>query len=219
MTKFTENYILIKNSLKVYYGKIKWRKKMDILDELIFTVLTQNTSDLNAEKSFGNLKLVYKSWEEIIISPNPKLEKTIRSGGLAKQKSERIKKILSEIYTRLGKFDLSILKTMPYDEVKNWLISLPGVGPKTTAVVMSFALQLPAFPVDTHVHRISKRLGFISNKTSAEKAHILMEKLVPPQDKFSFHILLITHGRSICKAINPKCSLCPISIYCPSANL
>jgi len=194
-------------------------KKMDILDELIFTVLTQNTSDLNAEKSFGNLKLVYKSWEEIIISPNPKLEKTIRSGGLAKQKSERIKKILSEIYTRLGKFDLSILKTMPYDEVKNWLISLPGVGPKTTAVVMSFALQLPAFPVDTHVHRISKRLGFISNKTSAEKAHILMEKLVPPQDKFSFHILLITHGRSICKAINPKCSLCPISIYCPSANL
>lgn len=192
---------------------------MDILDELIFTVLTQNTSDINAEKSFGNLKLVYKSWEEIITSPNLKLEKTIRSGGLAKQKSERIKKILSEIYTRLEKFDLSILKTMSYDEVKNWLISLPGVGPKTTAVVMSFALQLPAFPVDTHIHRISKRLGFIKNKTSAEKAHIIMEKLVPPQDKFYFHILLITHGRKICKAINPKCSSCPISLYCPSANL
>jgi endonuclease-3 len=192
---------------------------MDILDELIFTVLTQNTSDINAEKSFGNLKLVYKSWEEIITSPNHKLEKTIRSGGLAKQKSERIKKILSEIYTRLEKFDLSILKTMSYDEVKNWLISLPGVGPKTTAVVMSFALQLPAFPVDTHIHRISKRLGFIKNKTSAEKAHIIMEKLVPPQDKFYFHILLITHGRKICKAINPKCSSCPISLYCPSANL
>ena len=106
---------------------------------------------------------------------------------------------------------------MSYDEVKNWLISLPGVGPKTTAVVMSFALQLPAFPVDTHIHRISKRLGF--NKTSAEKAHIIMEKLVPPQDKFYFHILLITHGRKICKAINPKCSSCPISLYCPSANL
>ena len=192
---------------------------MDILDELIFTVLTQNTSDINAEKSFGNLKLAYKSWEEIITSPNLKLEKTIRSGGLAKQKSERIKKILSEIYTRLEKFDLSILKTMSYDEVKNWLISLPGVGPKTTAVVMSFALQLPAFPVDTHIHRISKRLGFIKNKTSAEKAHIIMEKLVPPQDKFYFHILLITHGRKICKAINPKCSSCPISLYCPSANL
>ena len=218
-THFTENYIPIKNSLKIYYGKVKWRKKMDILDELIFTVLTQNTSDINAEKSFGNLKLAYKSWEEIITSPNLKLEKTIRSGGLAKQKSERIKKILSEIYTRLEKFDLSILKTMSYDEVKNWLISLPGVGPKTTAVVMSFALQLPAFPVDTHIHRISKRLGFIKNKTSAEKAHIIMEKLVPPQDKFYFHILLITHGRKICKAINPKCSSCPISLYCPSANL
>ena len=108
---------------------------------------------------------------------------------------------------------------MPFNEVKEWLITLPGVGPKTAAVVMSFALKLPAFPVDTHIHRISKRLGYINQNTSAEKAHEIMENIILPEDRFDFHILLITHGRKICKANNPKCSICPLTSYCPSVVL
>lgn len=213
------NYHKIKNLLKKQYGNIEWREEMETLDELIFTVLTQNTSDLNAEKAFKNLKSTYNNWDEIVESTNEKLETIIRIGGLGKQKSIRIKKILKEIYLRTGGYDLTILKNMSFNEVKEWLISLPGVGPKTTAVVMSFALKLPAFPVDTHIHRISKRLGYIDQNTSAEKAHEIMENIIHPKDRFDFHILLITHGRKICKANNPKCYICPLTSYCPSVTL
>jgi len=213
------NYQKIKKLLDKQYGDIEWRDEMETLDELIFTVLTQNTSDINAEKAFKNLKSRYINWNEIVESTDEKLETIIRIGGLGKQKSIRIKKILKEIYLRTGGYDLSILKDMPFNEVKEWLITLPGVGPKTAAVVMSFALKLPAFPVDTHIHRISKRLGYINQNTSAEKAHEIMENIILPEDRFDFHILLITHGRKICKANNPKCSICPLTSYCPSVVL
>ena len=213
------NYQKIKKILDKQYGDIEWRDEMETLDELIFTVLTQNTSDINAEKAFKNLKSRYINWNEIVESTDEKLETIIRIGGLGKQKSIRIKKILKEIYLRTGGYDLSILKDMPFNEVKEWLITLPGVGPKTAAVVMSFALKLPAFPVDTHIHRISKRLGYIDQNTSAEKAHEIMENIILPKDRFNFHILLITHGRKICKANNPKCYICPLTSYCPSVVL
>ena len=213
------NYHKIKKLLNKQYGDIEWRDEMETLDELIFTVLTQNTSDINAEKAFKNLKSRYINWNEIVESTDEKLETIIRIGGLGKQKSIRIKKILKEIYLRTGGYDLSILKDMPFNEVKEWLITLPGVGPKTAAVVMSFALKLPAFPVDTHIHRISKRLGYIDQNTSAEKAHEIMENIILPKDRFNFHILLITHGRKICKANNPKCYICPLTSYCPSVVL
>ena len=213
------NYQKIKKLLDKQYGDIEWRDEMETLDELIFTVLTQNTSDINAEKAFKNLKSRYINWNEIVESTDEKLETIIRIGGLGKQKSIRIKKILKEIYLRTGGYDLSILKDMPFNEVKEWLITLPGVGPKTAAVVMSFALKLPAFPVDTHIHRISKRLGYIDQNTSAEKAHEIMENIILPKDRFNFHILLITHGRKICKANNPKCYICPLTSYCPSVVL
>ena len=213
------NYQKIKKLLDKQYGDIEWRDEMETLDELIFTVLTQNTSDINAEKAFKNLKSRYINWNEIVESTDEKLETIIRIGGLGKQKSIRIKKILKEIYLRTGGYDLSILKDMPFNEVKEWLITLPGVGPKTAAVVMSFALKLPAFPVDTHIHRISKRLGYIDQNTSAEKAHEIMENIILPKDRFNFHILLITHGRKICKPNNPKCYICPLTSYCPSVVL
>ena len=213
------NYQKIKKLLDKQYGDIEWRDEMETLDELIFTVLTQNTSDINAEKAFKNLKSRYINWDEIVESTDEQLERIIRIGGLGKQKSIRIKKILKEIYLRTGGYDLSILKDMPFNEVKEWLITLPGVGPKTAAVVMSFALKLPAFPVDTHIHRISKRLGYIDQNTSAEKAHEIMENIILPKDRFNFHILLITHGRKICKANNPKCYICPLTSYCPSVVL
>ena len=213
------NYHKVKNLLYMQYGDLKWRDEMETLDELIFTVLTQNTSDINAEKAFKNLKSRYINWDEIAKSTDEKLERIIRIGGLGKQKSIRIKKILKEIYLRTGGYNLSILKDMTFNEVKEWLITLPGVGPKTAAVVMSFALKLPAFPVDTHIHRISKRLGYINQNTSAEKAHEIMENIILPEDRFDFHILLITHGRKICKANNPKCSICPLTSYCPSVVL
>ena len=125
------NYHKIKNLLNKQYGDIEWRDEMETLDELIFTVLTQNTSDINAEKAFKNLKSRYINWNEIVESTDEQLERIIRIGGLGKQKSIRIKKILKEIYLRTGGYDLSILKDMPFNEVKEWLITLPGVGPKT----------------------------------------------------------------------------------------
>jgi len=210
-------YRTVLRCLQKHYGAIDWRPKMEILDELIFTVLTQHTSDLNAEKAFKNLKSVYPNWTDVVETRNEELEATIKRGGLANQKALRIKSILFEIRARLSNFNLDVLKDMGIDDVREWLISLPGVGPKTAAVVMSFALDLPAFPVDTHVHRVSRRLGFITSKTTPDKAHPIMEKLIAPTDRFKFHILLINHGRRTCKARNPLCDKCPIVTNCPSA--
>ncbi|MBU88554.1 MAG: endonuclease III [SAR202 cluster bacterium] len=210
-------YRTVLRQLQKHYGAIDWRPKMGILDELIFTVLTQHTSDLNAEKAFKKLKSVYPNWTDVVETGNKELEATIKHGGLANQKALRIKSILFEIHARLSNFNLDVLKDMGIEDVREWLISLPGVGPKTAAVVMSFALDLPAFPVDTHVHRVSRRLGFITSKTTADNAHPIMEKLIAPTDRFKFHILLINHGRRTCKARNPLCDKCPIVTNCPSA--
>ena len=166
------------------YGPVTWKPRLNALDELIFTVLTQHTSDLNAERAFKSLRARYPTWPEVIAAPDVDVADAIRSGGLANQKSVRIQRILAAILDKRGELDIQFLGQMPLDEAKDWLQDLPGVGPKTAAVVLSFALGMPAMPVDTHIHRVARRLGLIRPETSADDAHDVLEEIVPPDDRF-----------------------------------
>ena len=162
---------------------------MIAIDELIFTVLTQNTSDLNAERAYDSHRKVLPPWGQVIEAETSQVAEAIKHGGLSNQKSVRIQKILVEILKRLGHFELEFLADRPLEEAREWFTSLPGVGPKTAAVVMVFSLKMPAFPVDTHIHRVSKRLGLIEEKTTADQAHPLMEELIPEDDRNDMHML------------------------------
>ncbi|MBG82404.1 MAG: DNA lyase [Chloroflexi bacterium] len=208
----------VKEQLESIYGPISWRPRLIAIDELIFTVLTQNTSDINAERAYGSLRKELPSWGQVIEAESHKVAELIKHGGLSNQKSVRIQQILVEILKRLGHFDLEFLAAKPLEETRKWFTSLPGVGPKTAAVVMAFSLNMPAFPVDTHIHRVCKRIGLIDEKTNADDAHPILENLIPKNDRYEMHVLLITHGRQICKARIPQCDMCPLSNYCPSSN-
>ncbi len=209
---------LVKVRLESVYGPIEWRPRMIAIDELIFTVLTQNTSDLNAERAYDTLRKSLPTWGQVIEAETEKVAELIKHGGLSNQKSIRIQKILVEILKRIGHFDLEFLAAKPLEETREWFTSLPGVGPKTAAVVMAFSLRMPAFPVDTHIHRVSKRLGFIEENTTADQAHPLMEALIPEDDRYDMHVLLITHGRQICKAPKAQCERCPLNKECPAST-
>ncbi len=180
-------------------------------------MLSQHTSDRNAERAFGALRDAFPAWEDVVRAKPGRLADVIRSGGLANTKAPRIQKILREIRERQGRYDLSTLRRCSDEEVRHYLTSLPGVGPKTAAVVMSFSLGRAAMPVDTHVHRVTGRLGLIPPKTSAEKAHRLLEDLVPAELRTSLHVELIRLGREICKAGSPRCEECPLADLCPTA--
>jgi len=204
--------------LTAIYGEFEQTPRYDALDELIFTVLTQHTSDLNAERAFDRLRETIPSWEEVLTADRQVIADAIYHGGMSNQKSKRIQDILAAILERHGALEIDFLRAWELDDARRWLMALPGVGPKTAAVVMSFALGMPAFPVDTHIHRVSKRLGFIDAKTTADAAHAIMESMVQPDLRFQLHMQLITHGRQICKARRPRCGDCPLSARCPSST-
>ena len=149
-------------------------------------------------------------------APADAIEDAIKSGGLAKQKSVRIKRVLEIVREKVGSFDLTFLAEMPLADAKAWLKALPGVGPKTAAIILCFSLGMPAMPVDTHIYRVSKRLGLIGPKVSADAAHDILEPLTPPEDVFAFHVYLIRHGRQVCRARNPRCDECSLAFGCPS---
>ena len=205
--------------LSALYGIFEQTPRYNALDELIFTVLTQHTSDLNAERAFDRLRETIPTWEEVMVADQQSIADSIFHGGMSNQKSKRIKDILVAILDRHGALEIDFLRDYSLDAARDWLMKLPGVGPKTAAVVMSFALGMPAFPVDTHIHRLSKRLGLIEEKTTADAAHEIMEGKVPPELRFQLHMQLITHGRQICKARRPLCGECPLSPGCPSSTV
>lgn len=209
---------LIFERLNPLYGPVEWKPRYNALDELIFTVLTQHTSDLNAERAFNELRRRMPRWEDVMAADTAEVTAAIQQGGLANQKSVRIQRILHEILDRQGKLELEFLKDLPLDEARGWLTALSGVGPKTAAVVMAFSLGMPAMPVDTHIHRVAGRLGLIREGTTADDAHTVLEKIVAPEDRFALHVLLITHGRRICKARRPLCETCPLNDVCPSRS-
>jgi endonuclease-3 len=198
------------------YGPVEWEPRYNPAEELVYTILSQHTSDINSERAFLNLMSVFETLEAIADASTDDIEEAIKSGGLAKQKSVRIKQVLNIVRSDVGSFDLSFLGEMPLDEAKAWLKDLPGVGPKTAAIILCFSLGMPAMPVDTHIYRVSQRLGLIGKKVSADKAHDILEPMVSQEDVFAFHMYLIKHGRQICKAQRPKCDECVLAWGCPS---
>lgn len=200
------------------YGLFEQVPRYDALDELVFTVLTQHTSDLNAGRAFDRLRELIPSWRAVMVAPDAEVAAAIHHGGMANQKSVRIKAILRAIEAERGELSIDFLRDWELEDARGWLMALPGVGPKTAAVVMSFALGMPAFPVDTHIHRVSLRLGLIPPRTSANAAHALMESATPAPDRFQLHMQLITHGRQVCKARRPLCDECALSTECPSST-
>ena len=195
-----------------------WRPSGDPVAELVLTLLSQNTSDTNSGRAFQQLLARYPDWDAVLNSEPSELEETIRPGGLAPTKAARMRSLLTQLRERLGPgWDASILETMPLAEAKAWLVSLPGVGPKTAACVLLFSLGRPALPVDTHVHRVSRRLGLIGAKVSAVKAHDALEAQLPAARYYDFHVALIRHGRRVCHARRPRCSDCVLRDRCPSA--
>jgi len=186
------------------------------LDVLVETILSQNTSDTNSGRAFSSLRSAFPDWESVAEAPVNHIADSIRVGGLAQIKSKRIKQVLAEIRQARGRIELDFLSELPLDEARDWLRQLPGVGDKTANCVLLFAMCKPALPVDTHIFRVSKRLGLIDSRASVEKAHKLLEALVPPDKVYQFHVLMIEHGRRICKAQRPRCMECVLGNICPS---
>jgi len=206
---------LVVERLSQVYGQPQWRPHGDPLSELVLTVLSQNTSDANSGRAFMRLRARFPTWEEVLAAPVEALEEAIRIGGLARIKAQRIKALLAEILRRCGSFDLSFLARLPLEEAQAWLEALPGVGPKTAACVLLFALGRPALPVDTHVHRVARRLGLVPGGAGAARAQEMLQASVPSELVFPFHVLLIRHGRRLCRARGPQCPRCPLADVCP----
>lgn len=206
-------YQHIKPLLALEYGE-KIPSRHDGMDELISCILSQSTTDANRDRGFAALKARYASWEAVHHAPLQELVETIRHAGLANSKAPYIQGSLAAIFEQRGEYNIDFLEHLTVPEAKAWLQTLPGVGPKTAAIVLCFGYNMPAFPVDTHVHRVGKRIGFLPETISADKAHDHMETIVPSDDYYAFHLQLIYHGRALCKARQPQCVRCPIAHYC-----
>ena len=192
---------------------------MDAVSTLICTILSQNTNDNNRDRAYIALRKKFPTWEQVRDAPTRQVVAAIRSAGLANQKGPRIQGVLRRITDEcksrgMPELNIDFVADLPVEEAKRWLTSLDGVGPKTAAIVLLFSLNRPAFPVDTHVHRVTMRLGLIPKGTTAEKAHGLLEALVPLEWYYAFHLNLIAHGRAICKASRPLCEICPLQKHC-----
>jgi endonuclease III len=198
------------------YGIPAWEPDGDALGGLIATVLSQHTSDVNSARAYARLVATFPTWEAVRDAPVDAVAEAVRQGGLAQVKAERIQQILRELTRQLGDAPLSLdaVARMPLEQAQAYLQSLPGVGPKTAACVLLFSLGQPAFPVDTHVWRVSRRLGLIGAKMSADAAHTALLELIPAEWRHTMHVDLIRHGRTICTAQRPKCSHCPLRAEC-----
>jgi len=203
--------------LEQEYGPRQWQSDRDPIDVLIGTILSQNTSDTNSGRAFASLKASFGSWEAVAIAPAEHIAEVIKSGGLSQIKAVRIKQVLGQIENDQGHISLDSLKSMNMSEAEDYLIRLPGVGPKTARCVLLFSLAKSSLPVDTHIFRVSKRLGLIDSRASIEKAHSLLQEQTPQSKVYQFHIHMIEHGRRICHARQPRCNMCILTDICPSS--
>jgi len=185
------------------------------VSELVLTILSQNTADTNSFRAFSALRERYPSWDAVLAAPTDELVEVIRPGGLAPTKGPRIQHVLAEVHAATeGSWDLGFLGTLPLLEARDWLVSLPGIGRKTAAIILLFGFGRPALPVDTHVHRVAERLGMLPPRTPLERAHDLLEEVLEPDEMYPFHVELIRHGRDTCRAPRPICGLCPLTDVC-----
>jgi endonuclease-3 len=209
----TEDALHTHRALLDEYGEHPWHPR-DPIATLVSTIISQNTNDTNRDRAFERLRERFPTWEQVRDTPEEAVVEAIRPAGLGPTKAPRIQGALRRITGKDGEISLDFLRDMPTDEARQWLTDLPGVGPKTAAIVLCFALGRPAFPVDTHVHRVSGRLGLIPEGTSREKAHDVLEGIVPEKLYYAFHLNLIAHGRAICHSRNPECERCVLRDAC-----
>jgi endonuclease-3 len=206
--------------LEGVYGLPK-RRGSSPVDLLVQTILSQNTTSANTHRAFENLKKRYPDYQALLDAPDEEVARQIRCGGLANIKTKRIKEALEKIKERGerekggGSIDLDFLKDADPEAARDYLMALPGVGPKTAAVVLLFAFNMPLLPVDTHVSRLSRRLGFVPEEASLEEAERILEAITPREKYCSFHVNLIRHGRAVCSARSPSCSECVLREICP----
>lgn len=215
-TKSKADVALTIEMMTQQYGPFTYEARLPPTDEMVFTILSQHTSDINSSRAYRSLMETFSSLEAVASADVADIEKAIALGGLAKIKAPRIKAVLNKILELNGELDLSFLREMPLNDAKTWLRQLPGIGPKSAGIVLSFSLGMPAMAIDTHIYRVSRRLGVIGPKVSVDKAHEILEDKVEPEEVFNFHVSYINHGRQVCKAQRPLCPECVVGGLCPS---
>jgi len=197
------------------YGDPRWRHPLPPVSELVSTILSQNTNDVNRDHAFKALRAAFPSWEAVRDAPPTAVVEAIRPAGLANQKGPRIQAVLQAITQERGRLDLRFLRRLPPDQALAWLMRFKGVGHKTASIVLLFSLGMPAFPVDTHIYRVSGRLGLLPARASLEQAHELLGRTFPPRTYSAAHLNLIRHGREVCRARKPACPACVLRRLCP----
>ena len=206
--------IKISRIVEEEYGRPRRFARTDAVDELVRTILSQNTNDRNSLAAFAILKRSFKTWNAALETPTRRIASLIKHAGLANIKAKRIKEALVEIKAREGSISLSILKDLSVPDGLEYLKSLKGVGPKTAACVLLFSFGKAVMPVDTHIFRVTKRLGLIDKALNIEEAHKVLSGLVPKHLIYRFHLGIIEHGRRTCKAQNPRCGFCVLYELC-----
>ena len=209
-----EKVLLAHAELAAIYGPRRWRGGRNPLDELVMTILSQNTSDINSGRAYQALRQRFAGWPAVLAAPTSEIYEVIKPAGLGNIKAPRIQRTLQAILERRGELSLDFLAELPLEDARAWLLALNGNGPKTAACVLMFALGRPALPVDTHVHRVSRRLGLIGGQVSADKAHALLEAALPTEAVYAFHLNMIQHGRLVCHAQRPACERCGLQAIC-----
>ena len=213
-TELRERAIAVHQTLLTFYGHPEWRNPLPPVDELVSTILSQNTNDTNRDRAYEALRARYPTWEEVRDAPQEGVIEAIRTAGLANQKGPRIQNVLRDITDKRGEISLDFLDDLSPEEASKWLMQFKGVGPKTASIVLLFSLGKPAFPVDTHIHRVSGRIGLRPAQMNAEKAHEFLANLFPIDAYYAAHLNIIRLGREICQARRPTCSKCPLQNLC-----
>ncbi|MBP8048499.1 MAG: endonuclease III [Anaerolineales bacterium] len=209
-----ERALLIHQTLLTAFGEPIWRNPLPAVDELVSTILSQNTNDINRDRAFEALRAKFPTWESVRDAKTEDVIAAIKTAGLANQKGPRIQQVLHAITEERGSLNLDFLAGLPIEEARSWLTKFNGVGPKTAAIVLCFSLGMPAFPVDTHVYRVTGRIGLRPEKMTVEQAHPHLESVFPPETYYAAHLNIIRLGREVCHARKPNCPQCPVIKLC-----
>jgi len=218
MKNLKKHAIKVHEKLMEAFGDPIWRNPLPAIDELVSTILSQNTNDINRDRAFNALRAKFPTWERVRDAKPGDVIDAIKTAGLANQKGPRIQQVLRSITEERGSLNLDFLADLPTEEARAWLTKFNGVGPKTAAIVLCFSLNKPAFPVDTHIYRVTGRIGLRPDKMTVEQAHPHLESVFPPETYYAAHLNIIRLGREVCQARKPNCPDCPIIKLCDYEN-
>lgn len=208
----------VHRALERAYGRPPAQTRRDPLDGLIGTILSQNTTSSNASAAFAELKRRCPTWEACLQTRTSAIRDAIRSAGLAEQRAPRIRQIIEQLRDERGEVSLEFLHDLPVARARRYLESFPGVGPKTASCVLLFSCRRRVFPVDTHVARITRRLGWVPERAPAEQIQAQLEPRIPANLRYSLHVNMIAHGRTLCRPRDPRCDNCPLLQHCPTGQ-